>query len=382
MVQYRRGRSSPWMVQLRDPNGLIVTRSFTKKEDAQAFERAERRKKQLVRAGLEAPKEQILFVDFAKTWLNRRYKSLARSSADHDESRLRNYWLEKFGVRPLASITSADIRQHLDFIQFECNHSPSDRNRHRALVHRLFQEAYLEERIVANPASRVPLIEEVPVRKKTVLRELAEIDAYLAALREDSPHYAMIGEIMAWTGARVGSAVALQYQDIRFTDGVVLIRRTEERASEGSQIVNRTKGKGIIASEADAEIVPLFPRLRTAILEHRQRSHFTKDTDFIACRSNGAYVPYDTFKGAHKRAIAKCGFPQSVTPHTIRASFATLCKKAGYTRAEIREMLGHSSEAITARYDIRDVAHLVSRGKEIHFGETPKMRAVKGGVRK
>lgn len=357
-----------------------MTRSFLRKEDAEAFEMAEKRKKQLQKAGLDAPQDKTLFLDFSKAFISRRYKALARSSVDHDEGRLRNYWLEKFGLRPLSTITSAEIKQQLDHIQFELGHSPADRNRHRALLHTLYQEAFMEDRVLFNPVARIPLIEEKRTKRKTVLKEASQIEAYLDALRAEGPHYGMIGEIMAWTGARVCAAIALQWHDVHFSDGIVLIRRIEERAG-GSKIVERTKGRGQVDDERDAEVIPLFPRLREALLAHRQRTHFTKPHDFIACRGDGSYIPYDTFKDVHKRAIASADLPAGVTPHTLRASFATLAKKAGYTRAEIREMLGHSSEAVTARYDLRDIAHLVEKGKQIGFGSAGKrkLKSVRGG---
>jgi hypothetical protein len=128
VVQFRKDRkNAPWMVQVRDSGGKLITRSFTRKADAEDFAQAERRKRQLMRAGLEAPRDETLLIDYSKTFLSKRYKSMPSSTADQDEGRLRNYWLEKFGLRALSTITSAEIKAQLDHIQFQLKHSPADR---------------------------------------------------------------------------------------------------------------------------------------------------------------------------------------------------------------------------------------------------------------
>lgn len=361
MVQFRRGRKSPWMIQIRNMQGKLVTQSFYRKDDAEAFEAKEKRKKQLARAGLEAPQDEIILLDYSKGWLTKRSTG-KQSSFKQDESRLKNYWIEPFGVYPLQHITTAMIKERLDQIQFEMEHSPADRNRHRALMHKLFQDAYLEDKVVHNPVSKIPLIDESKrSRTSGTVQTLAEQEIYLKALYREGPRYGMLGDLMLWTGARIMAASCIQYRDIDFELGIVRIRRLFERASQTIQ--ERTKGKG----DQGEEIVPLFPRLRDQILWMRKHSEFIRPTDFIACQFNGGPIPYDTFRAVHERVLTETKLPR-FTPHALRKAFATNAKRAGYTRSEIREMLGHSSDAVTEKYDLKDIEHLVEKGKRLKFG--------------
>lgn len=360
MVQFRRGRKSPWMVQIRNLKGDLITHSFTRKEDAENFERQEKRKRQLQKAGLDAPQDEILFLDYVCAWLLRRSMG-KQASFRQDESRLKNYWVEPFGAYPLQAMSAAMIKARLDEIQFKMKHSPADRNRHRALLHKLFQDAFLDDRVVANPVAKIPLIDESKKTRTSGTVSPKDQAAYIEALYDEGPQYGMLGDIMLWTGARIMAAAAIQYRDVDMVRGVVRIRRLFERASQSIQ--ERTKGQG----DQSEEVVPLFPKLKLAIIEHRRHSDYLRPTDFIACQPDGGPIPYETFIGVHDRVLEKTGL-ERFTPHALRKAFATNAKRAGYTRAEIREMLGHSSEAVTSRYDIKDIDHLIEKGKRLKFG--------------
>ena len=107
MVQFLRGRKSPWRVQIRDSSGELQNHSFARKEDAERLESTEKRKRQLMKAGLEAPRGETLLLDYSKSFISKRFSSMPASTVQLDASRLKNYWLEKFGLRPLSTITSA-----------------------------------------------------------------------------------------------------------------------------------------------------------------------------------------------------------------------------------------------------------------------------------
>lgn len=366
MVQFRRGRNSPWMVQVRDLKGDLLTHSFRLKSDAEDFERQEKRKKQLSKAGMEAPRDQIILLDYVKGWLTKRSAG-KQSTFSGDETRLRLYWLEVYGIYPLQSITTAMIKERLDYIQFELKHSPADRNRHRALMHKLFQDAFMDDKVAVNPVARIPLIEET-IRRKSGTLEPAHQAKYVAAMYAEGPHYGILADIMLWTGARIMAGAALQWRDIDFQTGTVRLCRIIERAS--GTVQDRTKGGG----EGGEELIPLLPMLRDRLLIHRKQTEYTRPTDYIAAVPwTGTFIPYESYTNAHNLALKATGIPR-FTPHAIKKAFATNAKRAGLTRAEIREMFGHSSEQVTARYDLKDISHLIKRTQSLRFGSNSVSR--------
>lgn len=381
-MQYRKGKPSPWIVQYREERGgisRVKTASFATKELAEEFETKLKKQRQMQKHGLELPDEDLLLIDFSRTWMKKRASNpdLAAPTVLGDARKLRKYWLPDFGTMPIAFITTAQVLKHLDKIQFEMGRSPAYRNRHRALMHKLFEDAFMEGKVTANPVARIPLIKETPVRKIIRVKEDAHFDAYLDRIQEEGRNYWLLALIMGQTGCRIAEAIGLQFRDIDLAVGTVTFRRIEQRDG-GSKIVERTKGTGVVIEEEDGHVVPLFPALRSAIDQVRATSPFKRPTDFVAHHpKTGHYIPYDTFKDVHARVVKalveeylKRGveYPR-FTPHSIRRYFATAAKRAGFTRAEIRELGGWSSEQVVARYEKKDIQHLIDKAKRIGFGE-------------
>lgn len=363
MMQFRKGRKSPWQVQVRDISGEKITASFSKKTEAIEFENNLKKKRRLQKHGLELPIEDILFVDACRKYVKKKFSENAASSAKQDESRLRNYWIPEFGNLPVVMITTAMIKERLDYIQQELKHTPADRNRHRALLHTMFHDLFMDNKVQANPVAKIPLLEENKKRVKFgEIKSDQDWEKYLESLLSLNKKYWMMAQIMRWTGVRVMGAAALQYRDVDFKEGIVRLRRIIERASNSS--VERTKGEG----EGGENVIPLLPSLKHAINSYRESSEFIRPTDFIACNEDGSFIQYKAFRTAHNKAIGLSGI-EPFTFHAVRKFFATSAKRAGLTRAEIRELLGHSSEAVTARYDIKDVDHLSSKVKKLGFGK-------------
>jgi integrase len=368
MPQYRSGKRSPWVVQYRAIHGKragkVCTRSFKTKADAIEFENFITQTKQRTRAGLEAPIEQILVIDFARSWLKKRFKDLPASTVSQDEGRLRNYWLEDFGSRPLTSITSHEILAKLDEIQYDKGHSPADRNRHRALLHRFYKDAIMEGKAKINPVAVIPLKEEKP-KKRIALNEREQAD-YLEALNAQGEEYWILGMGLLWTGGRICSVNVIQLQDISWESGVIVLRRLEERIT--GKIVERQK-----SGAGEETTVPLFPALASALKFRIKRLGLKSPTDFVFGRPDGRFIPYDTFKDVHARAV-KASEVRRITPHDLRRTFASNAEKAGYSKSEIKDMLGHSTVLMTEKYTVKDVSHLVEKGKRIGFGGSKLVR--------
>jgi len=366
MVQFLKGRKSKWKVQLRNASGKVVSASFAKKEDAIAFEQKEVRKKQLQKRGLALPKEEILFIDRAKAYLKKVYKK--NVSADQDEGRFRNYWLKDFGNRPMAEITTSEIKEKLDYIEFELGHAPADRNRHRALMNAFFQDAYMDGKIEHNPVTRIPLVKEKKKRVKFgKVNSTEDWNKYLAEVYAQGSHFGILAELMAWTGARIMAAAAFQYLDFDFKTNTARIGRLIDRHNRNA-VVDRAKGEG----EEGENVVPLFPTLKHAINARRSNTEYTRPTDFIAAKPDGSFITYEEYRTVHENALRRSKV-ERFTPHAIRKFFATNAKRGGFTRAEIRELLGHSSEAVTALYDLKDIEHLTEKGKRLGFGSVTQV---------
>lgn len=383
MIYYRKGKKRPFVVQYWEntvnKDGNVVrkrrTASFVDEAQAKQLEELQEKRNDALKHGLTVPTQSSLFkVDVAE-YLRRRSRDpeLAYASFVQDESKFRRVWVPRLGAIPTNLITTPMIIEGLDYVQFELHQTPASRNRHRACLSVFFNDAIARGKATENPVSKIPLKTEVRTKPRINLSESDQFERYLDALRAEGFCYWVIGNILGFTGVRICMANVLQFGDINEEDGVVVFRRIEERAG-GSKIVPRIKGKVQIDDEQDAHVVPLLPRLKQVISIVRELRGKVKPEDFVAAASDGGYVHYDTWKDVHKRAVEAANIPP-ITSHALRRYFATQLKKAGFTRAEIREFGGWSSEAVVGRYDLKDVTHLAEKAAKLRFGAKPRKGA-------
>jgi integrase/recombinase XerD len=67
-----------------------------------------------------------------------------------------------------------------------------------------------------------------------------------------------------------------------------------------------------------------------------------------------------------KEAVAAAGIAKTVSPHTLRHSFATHLLEGGASIRQVQEMLGHESILTTEIYTHLDTAHLRRTVDENH----------------
>ncbi len=126
---------------------------------------------------------------------------------------------------------------------------------------------------------------------------------------------------LALTGWRSGEALGLRW------DEVDLARRT---ATLGDTKTGRSMRP---LSRAACEVLRSITR--------------SGDLVFPATRGEGRM---SGFPKLWARIAARGGLPASVTPHTLRHSFASLAGDLGYSETTIAALVGHKGRSITSRY--------------------------------
>lgn len=358
MVQKVVNSDFPWKVQMRNHEGKVVTKSFSKKDDAERFEEKLRRERQLVRAGLEAPKSEILIHDFFANWMRTRIKEVPRSTWEMDDCRYRNHVAEKFGTRPMQTVSSAEWKEHFDSLIHEKGLSKATRNRIRALMHKLYQDAFMADKVVFNPISKIPLLEE-PIKRRRVIWDATQYESYIRAAYEISPYAGLFAEISLFEGTRISETLALQIGDIDHDAGCIWITKIYEQ--ESHEICDRTKGDEM------GRAVPLFPRVKDAIERHLRIHPYKGRNAYLFAQGTGHPIDPYTARRMHHAAVDAARLPR-ITPHGLRHVFASIAEMAGFTSAELKDVLGHSTIQMTERYTHMQMKHLINKGQSIGFG--------------
>lgn len=168
-----------------------------------------------------------------------------------------------------------------------------------------------------------------------------ELERFLTRLRSNhKPVYYHLAEFQVLTGARIGEACGLQWQDVDLDHRTVTIRRTIwwDHKSRRPHVSETTK------TDQSREIV-LCERLVEVLKEWRQLC----GSDSLVFHRNGEPLHYTAIQSAYNKVFEALGLPVRST-HTLRHTFATLFTEQTRNRMATQGVLGHTSSNMTDRY--------------------------------
>ena len=139
-------------------------------------------------------------------------------------------------------------------------------------------------------------------------------------------------EILYATGMRVSELVSLNVADVNLEEASV-----------------RCRGKGY-----KERIIPIYPdaidALRTYIDKSRPKLRRRRDEPALFLNRRGNRLTRQGFWLLLKALAADAGVTHTITPHTLRHSFATHMLRNGAGLRHVQSMLGHSSISTTQIY--------------------------------
>lgn len=319
----------------------------------------ETEKRMEIAAGTYRNNSSITLNDYFKEW--EKQKAAAVSPATM------HLYRQKYGLyirKPLGGYKVKDIeRRQIQGLLSKIADSVSiyTANSCKALLSQIFKSACYDEIITHSAMDTIPSFKDkgaTPARE-TIHRALTdkEIAAFMSATGKT--YYGNAFRFMLATGLRAGECAALEWQDIDTAKGLIHVRRTTTRDMEGKIIIgNTTKTK---KSRRD---IPLN-REMLAILAKQEAQNTALFGNVISI--NGLVFPntkggaahasllntvIEETTGKYNRHIAKGkvqGPPlEPFTVHAFRDTFASKAAAAGVPLNVLKELLGHSSYAMTA----------------------------------
>lgn len=211
----------------------------------------------------------------------------------------------------------------------------------RAFYRYLIREGHLKY----NPAQHIA----IPRQEHYLPTTLDVDDVYhlLDRSLEGKPHQVRdraIFELIYSSGLRVGELVGLNVADLR----------------ESEQVV-RVLGKG-----GKTRIVPVGAKAMervVAYVEHRGRCDGDKP---LFVNRSSTRLSARTVQRNLKKQLLQAGLPSTVTPHSLRHSFATHLLDSGADLRAIQEMLGHVSLSTTQKYTKVSVEQMTQEYDKAH----------------
>ncbi|MDG5466873.1 site-specific tyrosine recombinase XerD [Deltaproteobacteria bacterium IMCC39524] len=261
-------------------------------------------------------------------------RGLANNTLDAYGRDLARYldYLESQKVVALENISAAVVLRFLSHLK---NAGLSPRSRARALAAlRTFHKFLVREKITKdNPTDQVVSPKSLTALPHTLAP--LDVESLLSSPKGESAlawrDRAML-EIIYATGLRVSELVSLKLSDLQMDVGYLTAfgKRSKQR------------------------IVPLGETAIAALQEYLQNGRpgleKQKGSHFLFLNRSGEGLTRQGFWKIIKRRALEAGISQSITPHTMRHSFATHLLENGADLRSVQAMLGHADISTTQIY--------------------------------
>ncbi len=249
----------------------------------------------------------------------------------------------------LNDITTLDM-EHFKAIRTE-NSGKATANLDLRCIKAAFNRAILWKMMKVNPCIGIRQ-HKLPKRKHSIFSE-KQITILLQNCRQVWLKEMII--ISLYTGLRREELMQLKFDDIDFSNNIILVRNTDSFTTKNSE---------------DREI-PIFPEIRQRLMDlyYTAKKRFEKYglgylfMDRNISRFCGSYVSHK-----FKALLIQSNIPFELHWHSLRHTFATNCISKGISVHAVQKMLGHRDISTTMIYTHFSTKHIQNQiiGKSLY----------------
>lgn len=340
----------------------------------QAYAERERLIAKVVRTG-EVDPERRRVEDYATWWLNMKLEKLKPSTRAGYAQILDDHIVPAFGTTYLDAITPVMAKDWIGTLSVLKGYTVRNIV---AVMKSMFADAKADLSLPNDPFARVTSV--MPKRHTWTeedpnLLGALQLRRFTEIFQATEPNFYALTMFLTFTGVRWGEATALEWDDIRWKDGLIFIERAQWRGHIGPP-----KGKG-------RRTVPLQPELVEILEAHKAlqrkvapsvgKGGLVFPNSARRMQKNGALKKpmRRVFERLRDAATAE-GFalPPRLTPHGLRRSFNNLLRQKA-SGIVARSVLGHSTESMTEHYSMVDAGEKQRAAAKVIKLIQPKAKA-------
>lgn len=339
--RYTTKAGARYRVRYRTPDHRQTDkRGFRTKRDAEAFAATVEVEK-LTGSYVAPTLGRITVSELAPDWLSRKESDVAPSNYRTLESAWRTHVEPKWGRRRIADIELGEVERWIADLGRTITDAKGEVVKKGAgattiiraygVLAGILDDAVKSRRLAVNPARGV---ENLPKkgRKRHVYLSASDVERLAV---ESGEHRALV-LTLAYCGLRWGELVALRVRDVEFLRKRLTVHDNAVQLGV-EHAVGRTKSR-----KTRSVPVPQF------ILDELSVQCQGKDLDELVFPGpNGRYLPRPkSTRGWFAGAVQRAGV-QTITPHDLRHTTASLAVSAGVNVLALARMLGHTSAKVT-----------------------------------
>jgi integrase len=283
------------------------------------------------RAPQFSDKPDITVNDWLETWLTRKEKHL-KSSTYAGYVKAINQLTAALGSIALADLKKKDVRAWCD--------SKAATNKTLAnlvsVLRAALQDAADDEIIPTNPLFDFKYRRQEPPRVSDVDPFTRDEQAAILAVLSDQ--HLNLFQFAFWSGLRTSELVALQWGDIDWLRGTVLVQRAKTQPSSKAETTKTKAGN---------REVKLLPPALAALTAQKQFTFLHDQTIFHNPKTGQPWQGDQAIRKFWTFALKRAGVRYR-RPYQTRHTYASMMLTAGEPLAWVSKQLGHSSVIMTA----------------------------------
>lgn len=301
------------------------------------------------------------FEEFAEIWFDRHVLTIKPNTIRYTRNILDYYLIPQFKGIKISKITSAMIQEAVHKWQANASQPLNGRKRRKKghsrkfdvfvrTLKAIFKQAIANSLIENNPCNNiiVPKIKLESTEKEIKFFTRQELDTFLEYMNKlpknnfRNERMLSLTHLLAFSGLRVGEAMALTWEDIDFEAGTVSVYKTTVNGTI-QESVKSDKGNRVVL--IDEKTLDVLKHWKTVCLRFMLR---------IGNGSQPLVFPHikggvQDYKGLHytlEKHLKDANVPH-ICFHGFRHTHASMLFSAGVTPKEAQERLGHANIATT-----------------------------------
>lgn len=285
-------------------------------------------------AGETPVNKSMKIKDWALQWLEDYKSALSARTIQGYKDVIKAQIVPRIGNYSFKSIKPAQISKMLGDLAKE-GKSKSLVSRVRLLVNEMLEDAVDNELLIKNPCRKIKLPPMEGSKEKTPFtgaEEKAIIDFVPQYLNLHKPHEPRrVGRmvvILIKTGMRQEELLALRWEDIDFSDGIIHIRRALD--------IDPNDPTKAPKSAASARDIPLHEMVKKEF-----EALGPQNEGYIFQTKAGGLLETHNFRRDYRKFLEAAGVEYR-SPHITRHTFASDLRAAGVDAKTISRLLGHS----------------------------------------